>query len=67
MILAAAGQSEMLAAAKRRSTFVNELNRSKFEIGDRSLHIADLIQICRALNASPAGLLKEATEKSYTI
>ncbi len=60
-------EGAMLAAAKRRSTFVNELNRSKFEIGDRSLHIADLIQICRALNASPVRLLKEAIEKSYTI
>ena len=40
---------------------------AKFEIGDRSLHIADLIQICRALNASPVRLLKEAIEKSYTI
>ena len=57
----------MLAAAKRGSTFVNELNRSKIEIGDRSLHIDDLIQICRALNASPVRLLKEAIEKSYTI
>ena len=57
----------MLAATKRGSAFVNELNRSKIEIGDRSLHIADLIQICRALNASPLRLLKETTEKGYTI
>ena len=40
---------------------------AKIEIGDRSLHIADLIQICRALNASPVRLLKEAIEKGYTI
>jgi hypothetical protein len=39
---------------------------AKIEIGDRSLNIADLIQICRALNASPVRLLKEAIEKSYT-
>jgi len=40
---------------------------AKIEIGDRSLHIADLIQICRALNASPVRLLKVAIDKSYTI
>jgi len=39
---------------------------AKIEIGDRSLNIADLIQICRALNASPVRLLKEAIEKGYT-
>ena len=40
---------------------------AKIEIGDRSLNIADLIQICRALNTSPVRLLKEAIDKSYTI
>ncbi len=40
---------------------------AKIEIGDRSLNIADLIQICRALNASPVRLLKEAIEKSYRL
>ena len=40
---------------------------AKIEIGDRSLNIADLIQICRALNASPVRLLKEAIDASYTI
>ena len=37
------------------------------EIGDRSRHMTDLIQICRALNASPVRLLKVAIDKSYTI
>jgi len=40
---------------------------AKIAIGDRSLHIADLIQICRALNASPVRLLKEAIENSYRL
>ena len=40
---------------------------AKIEIGDRSLNITDLIQICRALNTSPVQLLKEAIDKSYTI
>ncbi len=40
---------------------------AKIEIGDRSRHMTDLIQICRALNASPVLLLKEAIDKSYTI
>jgi len=40
---------------------------AKIEIGDRSHHIADLIQICLALNASPVRLLKEVIDKSYTI
>ena len=40
---------------------------AKIEIGDRSLNIADLIQICRALNASPVRMLKEAIDKSYRL
>jgi DNA-binding XRE family transcriptional regulator len=40
---------------------------AKIEIGDRSLNITDLIQICRALNTSPVRLLKVAIDKSYTI
>lgn len=40
---------------------------AKIEIGDRSLNLSDLIQICRAVNASPVKLLKAAIEKSYTI
>ena len=40
---------------------------AKIEIGDRSLHIADLIQICRALNASPVRLPNKAIEKGYII
>ena len=40
---------------------------AKIEIGDRSLNIADLIQISRALNVSPVRLLKEAIDKSYTV
>ena len=40
---------------------------AKTEISDRSLHIADLIQICSALNASPVRLLKEAIYMSCTV
>ena len=40
---------------------------AKIEIGDRSLNIADLIQICHALNASPVRLLKEAIDRNYTV
>ena len=40
---------------------------AKIEIGERSLNITDLIQICRALNTSPVRLLKEAIDNSYTI
>ena len=49
-------QSQVAARLKRPQSFV-----SKYENGERQLDVIEFIEVCRALDVSPSGLIDELT------